>query len=336
MRLIRIVCATLVGLTSTALLFAQAPAKPTPSKPAFEVASIKESAPLATFIAQVASGQVRTGMTITGNRFDAAMPLEALIAAAWRIKTTQIAGPDWLNSQRFEIRATLPEGATKDQVPEMLQTLLEDRFKLKARLENRQQDAYALVLTKGGPKLEKSLIVDETSVAGKPGEKNVQTLNTPAGPMTMKREGDSTVHNDPRTGLTRSSLTANGMYRMEVLKMSMPAFADLIAPLIGRPVVDATGLKGFYKMTLEYPPEALLNAFSRNPPADVAALVGATPFSGRGAPSPSAPAPVNDAADPAGRAVFAAVEKLGLKLDSRKAPIPTLVIEQIEKNPTEN
>src|SRR5262249_14905046 len=113
----RIVCANVFILISVAVLFAQTPAK---LKPAFEVISIKPVGPF----------QIRPGIRISGNRFDCAMSLEGLITTAYQIETYQVTGPDWLNLQRFEINATISEGSSKDQVPEMLQSLLEDRFKL--------------------------------------------------------------------------------------------------------------------------------------------------------------------------------------------------------------
>jgi uncharacterized protein (TIGR03435 family) len=74
-------------------------------------------------------------------------------------------------------------------------------------------------------------------------------------------------------------------------------------------------------------------------PADVAAALGnpGNPFSGpAGASAPGTDAPAGIASDPPGKAVFAAIENVGLKLDSRKAPIDTLIIEHVEKNPTGN
>src|SRR5262245_66417401 len=119
MKVFRSVCAGCV-LFSSALMFAQ-----TAAKPAFEVASVKASAPLATLIAQIRSGAVRPGMSISGNRFDCQMSLDALIAAAYRTKADQIAGPDWLNSQRFESHATIPESTWRDQISDSLKTLLQ-------------------------------------------------------------------------------------------------------------------------------------------------------------------------------------------------------------------
>lgn len=62
-------------------------------------------------------------------------------------------GPDSLSSGRFDILAKLPAGATADQVPEMLQTLLLDRFKMTVHRETRELPVYALIAGKGGTKL---------------------------------------------------------------------------------------------------------------------------------------------------------------------------------------
>jgi uncharacterized protein (TIGR03435 family) len=260
-RLFRIAFAIAVMFTSGAVLFAQTPAKP---KPAFEVVTIKPVGPF----------QIRPGIRISGNRFDCAMSLEGLITTAYQIKTDQMVGPDWLNSQRFAINATIPEGSSKDQVPGMLQALLEDRFKLKAHLEKKDQPVYALVV----PKKEdlKLMKADETVYA------DAKPLS-PTHPMSIKREGDSVILIDSRTGMVTSGRSggsaANGLMRVEILRTSMPAFVDYITPLTDRPVIDATDLKGSYKMTLELPIEVYRNSIMNRPiPADLASALGTTPF----------------------------------------------------------
>ena len=60
------------------------------------------------------------GIGINGNRFDCQMSLDSIIAAAYRIKTSQIEGADWLSSQRFEIHAIIPDGTPKDQYAEFV------------------------------------------------------------------------------------------------------------------------------------------------------------------------------------------------------------------------
>jgi uncharacterized protein (TIGR03435 family) len=318
MGIFRNVCTALAIFSSSALFFGQVATKP---KPAFEVASIKPVGPF----------QMRPGIRISGNRFDCAMSLEALIITAYQINTYQITGPEWLNSQRFEINATLPEHTSKDQVPEILRTLLEDRFKLKAHFEKKDQPVYTLVVPrKGELKLMKA---DETVYA------DAKPLS-PTHPINMKPDGDSFILIDSRNGMvTRGGNNGRGgtVMRMEILKTSMPAFADYLTGLVDRPVVDATGLKDFYRIMLDLPMDIYANALMSRPMlADVAAAMGnaRTPFSDP-ASAPTA-TPAGNASDPPGKAVFAAIEKLGLKLDSRRAPVEMLIIERVEKSPAEN
>ena len=51
---------------------------------------------------------------------------------------------------------------------------------------------------------------------------------------------------------------------------------------------------------------------------------------------PPGASPADAASTPGGSAIFAAMEKLGLKLDSRKAPVETIVVDHLEKTPTDN
>jgi uncharacterized protein (TIGR03435 family) len=311
---LRTLCAGFVLCLLSGLLFAQSPVKP-----AFEVVSIKPVGPF----------EIRPAIRISGNRFDCAMSMEALVTTAYQIKTYQIVGPDWLNSQRFEINATIPEGSSKDQAPKMLQGLLEERFKLKAHLEKKDQPAYVLVVPrKEGLKLMKA---DETVYAD-------ATPLSPNHPISSKRDGDTFILIDSRNGMVTRGRSDGRGNSMEILKTSMPALADYLTGLMDHPVVDATGLKGFYRMMLDLPVDVYRNAIMRRPiPADVAAALGRTPFSSpAGASATGTDASGVNASDPPGKAVFAAIEKLGLKLDSRKTPIETLVIEHVEKNPTAN
>ena len=59
------------------------------------------------------------------------MPLKVLITRAYSVQTFQVSGPSWMDSQRFDIIAKVPDGATKEDARIMLQNLLADRFKLK-------------------------------------------------------------------------------------------------------------------------------------------------------------------------------------------------------------
>jgi uncharacterized protein (TIGR03435 family) len=101
----------------------------------------------------------------------------------------------------------------------------------------------------------------------------------------------------------------------------MEQLADMIAGFVDRPVVDMTELKGNYQMGLDLTMEDLQAAARK---AGVA-IPAAPPAAAAGA-----------ASDPQGPAIFGSIQQLGLKLEARKAPIDTIVVDHAEKLPTEN
>src|SRR5580704_6827076 len=132
--------------------------------PAFDVASIKPAAPPSM---PGMSGKFRVGMNIDGARVDIGfMSLADLIRTAYRVKPYQVSGPNWMSGERWNILATLPDGASRDQVPDMLKTLLAERFGLKVHTENKEHAVYVLVVAKNGPKLKESEIEADEPPAG--------------------------------------------------------------------------------------------------------------------------------------------------------------------------
>ena len=134
-----------------------------PAGPKFEVASVKATPLDLMKLAQdVAAGGAlpKMGPKVDGARAEyARMSLQELIVEAYKVKAYQITGPDWLggtSAQRFSIQAKLPEGADKDQAPQMLQALLADRFKLAVHRDSKERPVLALVVGKDGPKLTRS------------------------------------------------------------------------------------------------------------------------------------------------------------------------------------
>src|SRR5262245_55722196 len=102
----------------------------------FEVASIRPASPPT--IETMRSGQFHAGAKIEGSRLDFGYTsLSALLPYAFRVKPYQISGPSWTNDSRWNILANLPAGTTRDQAPEMIQTMLIDRFKLAFHPEKR-------------------------------------------------------------------------------------------------------------------------------------------------------------------------------------------------------
>ena len=93
--------------------------------------------------------------------------LMQLIMKAWDVEMYQVQGPPWLlTGQAFDIVANLPEAATKEQVPAMLQKLLADRFKLQVHMDKQPHEVYALVVAQGGSKLKEPAPAADTAPHG--------------------------------------------------------------------------------------------------------------------------------------------------------------------------
>jgi len=81
------------------------------------------------------------------------LPLQHLVAYAWRIKDYQVAGPEWMLTAKFDIEAKISESGPASAVPEMVRSLLVERFRLRAREDSGLLPVYALVVGKDGIKL---------------------------------------------------------------------------------------------------------------------------------------------------------------------------------------
>ncbi len=361
------------GVIGVAMLgftaLAQAPA----AAPAFEVASIRAAGPPTPD--KMRSGQFRTGTTIIGSRVDFEfVSLADLLPYIYRVKSLQINGPAWLRESRWNIQAKLPEGATKDQVPEMLQGLMADRFKLTVHHEKREQPVYELVVAKGGAKLE--VAEAGTDAPASDGTENVipngfpgrmgPPPGGPGGPGGPRGGGPGDASPDGRGGrggfisggpngtTTRISPNGNCGMHLEMTRLTMPALADALTPFLDKPVVDETGLAGPYKVVLDLPMEAMF-AMMQNMMRTAGMPA---PGQGGGPGGPGGPGPGGRGDGPGGRgggpfagcvepgaadgsdasnaAITQAVQKLGLKLQARKMLFDTIVVDHLEKAPTEN
>ena len=106
--------------------------------------------------------------------------LKLLLAAAYGVRPEQIDGPAWLDTDRYDIVAKPSVGATKDQVPMMLQNLLADRFHTTVREEMRPRTSYALVPGKGGAKLKPTKAVTGVDFAVATDHVDISGANLPA------------------------------------------------------------------------------------------------------------------------------------------------------------
>jgi uncharacterized protein (TIGR03435 family) len=273
--------------------------------PQFEVASIRPSAP-------TSLGQVGLGLHIDGSQVSIRQfALKDEIAIAFKLKQYQVSGPDWLATEKFDIVAKLPDGAPRDQVREMLQALLLDRFQMKTHHESKDFSVYAVVVGKGGLKMKES----------------------PADPADPPADGDKKPDNgavNVSVSGGRGGVVANygngsfftlGNNRIDAQKMQMSYVADMLARFEDRPVLDFTELKGKYDFTLTFTEEDYH-----------AMMIRAAISSGMALPPEAIQAMQNASGD----SLFSALQTVGLKLESRKAPLDVLVIDHAEKAPTEN
>jgi uncharacterized protein (TIGR03435 family) len=289
----------------------------------FEVASVKPAAPLNA--GQILSGQAHVGMRIDAARVDiGSMSLADLIRVAYRVKAYQVSGPDWMGSERFDVLAKLPEGASREQVPEMLQALLAERFKLTVHRESKEHAVYALVAGKNGPKLKESP-PDADAPAGGGAPTALEDAN-PQVRLSGRGENTQVSISGGQFGTAHMSMGSDGTMHLEAPKMTMAALADTLSRFFDRPVLDLTEIKGTYQVVMDLSMEDLRNA-ARNFGMMAPGLGG-----GRGGERPAA----NAASDPGGLSIFAAVQQLGLKLEPRKVPLEAIVIDHLEKAPTEN
>ena len=310
------------------LAVAQTPATPPPLS--FEVASIKAAGPLDPIAIQ--QGKMRIGMKV-----DKAMvsidgfSLKDLVRTAYEVKDYQVVGPDWLGTvmgaQRFNVQATMPEGATEKQVPQMLQALLADRFKLVVHRETRDHQVYALVVQKGGAKMKEA--EPDPPPAADPAEppepkKGEMVMGTGSSQVrisgSMENGKGVTMKGGPMGQMKMSMV--DGKMRMEASKMDMPTLVEFATRFLDRPVVDMTELKGSYQVTLDVSQEDLKNVARA---AGMGAMMGAADTAKAG-----------EASDPGGSSIFNSMQQMGLKLEQRKAPLVFIVIDHLEKAPTEN
>jgi uncharacterized protein (TIGR03435 family) len=123
------------------------------------------------------------------------------------------------------------------------------------------------------------------------------------------------------------------MMRFEFQQMKMAKFVDFLSQMVDKPVVDMTELTGTYEIAMDLSMQEMMTMARRS-----GALAGMGPGpGGPGGPAgAAAPRPADAASDPGSSSVFTTVEQLGLKLAPRKVPIEQIVVDHVEKLPTEN
>ena len=284
-----------LGILLTPFSFAQSPAGPQ-----FEVASIRPSAPLG-------QGEVNVGVHIDGAQVRAvSLTLRDYLSIAYQVKAPLISGPDWTSSERFDISATLPAGSSTDQLSEMFQALLAERFKVKLHRDKKEFPVYALLVGKGPLKL-KEVPPDSKDDSAEPkGTVSIAGGGSAAGVGVNLGHGSSW------------SFVPN---RFEGKKLSMAQFAVNLERFADRPIVDVTGLKGQYDFGFDISPDDYRPMLIRS--AISAGVV--------------LPPQAMHLLDNTSSASLAdAVAQTGLKLEPRKAPLDVLIVDEASKTPTAN
>src|ERR1039457_5271496 len=127
--------------------------------PAFDVASVKVSQPGTDGRRGRGNTQVSPGTVTMRN-----VSLKAAIRWAWHVSEYQVTGPDWLDSERYEIAGKAAGPATEEELRLMMQALLRERFKLTLHPQTKELGAYLLVAGKNGPKVHESTTEGEPSI----------------------------------------------------------------------------------------------------------------------------------------------------------------------------
>lgn len=212
--------------------------------------------------------------------------LANLVAIAYGVDFYRISVPDWMHVARYDVRAKLPAGTTKEGLGPMWQNMLSERFKLAAHRETRQTQTYDLVVAKGGPKFKAAGAPASAEKSGdNVGQSNLDKIGYPPfGP------------GHPGMGMNR------GLARLYYPHQSVAWLVSLLSAQLGRPVNDATGLKGEFELAMYWAADRL---------ADASPDVGPT-------------------------LVEALQDELGLRLESRKAPVEFIVIDHAERVPSDN
>ena len=245
-----------VPLIAAAALFGQ-------TTPTFEVVSVKHTqrGPIVLRAGEITTLSVRP-VQRSGNRLTVHQTLHGILNWAYSIQNSwQVAGPHWLDSDFYEVEAVLPPETSLADSRLMMRAMLADRFGLKAHTESREFAIYALLVAKGGPKLEEIPQPERHGYGFKPG----------GSPGTTRFEANP--------GMQLSSLAAS------------------LRSAAGRPVVDETGLSGFYKVQLEWSHEPGENATA---------------------------------------GILSALSRLGLKVEPKKATFDVVVVDAVNNDPTPN
>jgi uncharacterized protein (TIGR03435 family) len=217
-------------------------------------------------------------------------------------------GPDWagggdpFGGASYQIEAKADPSTSKHQMHLMLQSLLEERFKLKIRRTHKEMQVYILSVAKDGPKLLPAKLDESGKPVAASSDKSSEYIGRPE---RMKGKRDWRLF--PQ--LFGYGDTADGQWEFMCTAVPVSRFAgDFLSNpnVTGKKVVDKTGIPGLYDFYVKY------SGVKANPKND------------------------NAVPEPSGPSIFKAVQdQLGLKLEPAKETFEFIVIDGAEK-PSEN
>lgn len=165
-------------------------------------------------------------------------PMQNVIRNAYGVgpRFLLVGGPDWIDSDRYDMEARAEGNPGRDQMMSMLQALLEDRLKLQVHGETRDIPIYVLTVAKGGPKL--TAYTEGSCVNFDP--------NNPPPPLAP---GQRPLARCGNNNISRGVWTAS--------KVEMGSVTGAISVIVRRKVIDQTGLTGAFNIRIELPPDPL-------------------------------------------------------------------------------
>jgi len=154
-----------------------------------------------------------------------------MLMVAYDLKSYQVIGPAWLDTERYDVVAKVTPGATKESARTMWQKLLVERFQIALHRESKEFRVEELVIGKGGSKL-----------------KEVEDVEAPSGPPQMKNS------ELVGPGLVTRVFPDGPRAHAEAKAQAISQLTTMLTNQLRLPVLDKTGLTGKYDFTLDFVP----------------------------------------------------------------------------------
>jgi len=259
----------------------------------------------------------------------------------------RIAGPEWIfqgDAPRFDITARIPAGTSGEQLPKMLQALLVERFKLVFHSGDQEERVLGLVVDRGGPKLQPPS--EDTKNSSAP----CFAFNDGCGARIRNVNGEQvfltpisttvTSYSSPSVGIALRTIVPGDTLVIDT-KASSTTLAGLailasLLPTGQPPIVDMTGIAGRYFVELETPVNVRASNERLGPLSQAAEAAGRVGTPEGEAWRTALMEEISNTDAVARQALANDLRKLGLRLEPRVLPMSSIIVDHLEKSPTEN